>query len=155
MKATQKRALAKKLYVAGNSLSQIADVLTVSVRTVQNYKSNDGDWDEARAAVSLENGGEKLYTNFVTYMDEFVREIKEADIKPEIKAEKISQIGDAFAKMKRIAQLEDPKLFTHGIIRHTLKTLLAHAKRQHSSECLKALVDLIEQTQEELADVSL
>jgi len=155
MTAKQKRSLAKKLYLSGQSLSQIAEVLGVSVRTVQNYKATDGDWEETLAAQHMEKGGEKLYENFIAYMDEFVKEIKEANIKPEIKAEKISQIGDAFAKMKRIAQYEDPKLFTHGIIRHTLATLIANAKTSLSTECLKALVMLIEQTQEELADVSL
>ena len=155
MTRAERRELARKLYLAGNGIDEIAQALGLSRRTVQNYKAADGDWDKARSDAMLSHGGERIYENFVEFMHDFLREIREADLKPEVRVEKISQLGDAFAKMRRVAQQEDPELYKRGIIKAALTTLILHAKKRLDRECLLSLVSLIEDLDEELADVAL
>jgi len=155
---SSKSTLARDLYVKGIELEAIANTLQVTKRTIQNYKAKDKangcEWDELRAKTLLSKGGDKLYSSFLEAMNSFLTEIKDSDMKPEIKAEKISQIGDAFSKMKKVAAFEDPEVFKHGIMKKTLKTLIMSAKENFSKECLEELINLIDQIQEELTDVS-
>jgi len=153
MTKKQRVTLAKKLYIAGDTIESIAKTLGVSPRTVQNYKTKE--WDKERSLFLLNQGGQKLHENFFENMQSFLKELKDSDLKPEIKAEKISQIGDAFAKMQKVARAEDPELYRIGIIKHTIKTLILNAKKTLNQECLEQLINLIEQTQEDLADVSI
>ncbi len=155
MTRAQKQKLARDLYLSGQSIDQIAATLALSRRTIHNYKSQAGDWEELRMRQSLEGGGEKLYKSFLESMHAFLAEIRDSDLKPQVKAEKISQIGDAFAKMKRVANLEDPAIYKHGIIKRTLTTLILRAQKSMNPECLEALIRLIEEAQEDLANVSL
>jgi len=155
MTRDERRTLARKLYVAGNGLDEIATALGVSRRTVQNYKSADGDWDRLRSEAMIERGGERIYENFVEFMYDFLREIREAEMTPQQRVDKISQLGDAFAKMRRVAHQEDPELYKRGIAKYVLSTLILHAKKRMNRECLESLVGLIEELGEELADVTL
>lgn len=156
MTRAQKKKLARDLYLGGQEITEIAATLGLSRRTIHNYKSEDGDWDDRRAHQALHGGGEKLYRSFLASMHDFLAEIRDSDLKPQIKAEKISQIGDAFAKMKRVANLEDPEVYKHGIIKNTIKTIISHAQKGGMKpECLEELIELIASAQEELVDVAL
>ncbi len=152
----KKEAIAKELYIKGMSLDNIASLLGVTKRTIQNYKSKAKDWDTQRANALLSKGGDKLYSSFLEAMNDFLAEIKDSNLKADIKAEKISQIGDAFAKMQKVANYEDPEIFKHGIIKNTIKTIILSAKKNYKNkECLQELIELIEALQEELTDVSI
>jgi len=155
MTREQKKKLSRDLYLSGQSIDEIAQTLSLSRRTIHNYKAEDKDWDDTRARQTLEGGGEKLYRNFLESMHAFLAEIRDSDMKPQVKAEKISQIGDAFAKMKRVAKLEDPEIYKHGIIKHTITTIIMRAKNEMKRECLEELIALVESAQEELVNVSL
>lgn len=160
MTKEQKIALAKKLYILGNTIDSVATYLNVSKRTIQNYKAEakkqGDDWDEQRVNSMLNKSDEKIHKNFLEYMNDFLIEIKEdKNLSTEIRIEKISQLGDAFSKMKKIAHTEDPEIFKHGIIKQTLKTLILGAKKSFKKECLEELVSLIDSMQEELTDVSI
>ncbi len=152
MTKEQKAAVAKALYLSGHTIDEIASILGVSRRTIQNYKQRS--WDEERARRLMESSDEKLYENFLEYMHAFLKEIKESDLKPDVKAEKIAQIGDSFAKMRKIAQMEDPQGYALAIVRHTIKTILTNAPQRLGDECAKKLIELIETIQNELADVA-
>ena len=160
MTKEQKIALAKKLYILGNTIDSVATHLNVSKRTIQNYKAEakkqGDDWDEQRVNSMLNKSDQKIYKNFLEYMNDFLIEIKEDQkLSTEVRIEKISQLGDAFSKMKKIAHTEDPEIFKHGIIKQTLKTLILGAKKSFKKECLEELVSLIDSMQEELTDVSI
>jgi predicted transcriptional regulator len=151
-----KGVVAKELYIKGLSLENIASLLGVTKRTIQNYKAKAKDWDELRAKNLLKKGGDTLYSSFLEAMNDFLKEIKDSDLKPDVKAEKISQIGDAFSKMKKVASYEDPEIFKHGIIKETIKTILLNAQKKGiKQECLEELVELIELIEEELVNVSI
>ena len=152
----KKEAIAKELYVKGVSLDNIASLLGVTKRTIQNYKAKAKDWDEQRAKNLLTQGGDTLYSNFLEAMNDFLSEIKNSDLKADVKAEKISQIGDAFSKMQKVAKYEDPEIFKHGIIKETLKTIILGAKKNYKNKkCVEELIELIEELQEELTNVSI
>jgi predicted transcriptional regulator len=153
MTKKEKKEIAKKLYISGLSLDEIAKELKVTKRTIQNYKEKS--WDRLRQQAFLTNGGDKLYKTFIETMNDFIKEIKDSDLKPEVKASKISQIGDAFSKMKKVASFEDPDIFRHGIIKKTVETLILNAKKEFSKECFFALLELIESLDEELSNVSI
>lgn len=155
MTLKQKKALAKKLYILGHSYEEIAQHLGVSTRTIQNYKADDKEWDTLRTNAMLSSGSDKIYTNFLEYMNDFLKEIKEADLKPEERVDKLSQLGDAFAKMKKIAHQEDPAVYKHTLIKQTLTILIEGAREKMSKKCLEQLVGLIESLQEEIADATL
>ncbi len=152
----KKEAIAKELYIKGVSIENIASLLGVTKRTIQNYKSKGKDWDTLRANALLNKGGDKLYTTFLEAMNDFLVEIKNSNLKPDKKAEKISQIGDAFSKMQKVANYEDPEIFKHGIIKETIKTIILSAKNHYKNkECIEELIELIESIQEELVNVSI
>jgi len=160
MKREQKIALAKKLYILGNSVNSVAKQLEVSKRTIQNYKAEakkQGDnWDKQRVNSILLKGNQKVYETFLEYMNQFLKEIKEdTKLSTEVKVEKISQLGDAFSKMKKIAYQEDPEIFKHGIIKETLKTLILNAKNSLKKECLEELISLIDSIGEDFTNVSI
>ena len=152
----KKEAIAKELYIKGLSIENIASLLGVTKRTIQNYKSKAKDWDTLRANALLNKSGDKLHSSFLEAMNEFLKEIKQSNLKPDVKAEKISQIGDAFLKMQKVANFEDPEIFKHGIIKNTIKTIILSAKKNYKNkECLNELIELIELIQEELTNVSI
>ncbi len=160
MTKEQKINLAKNLYILGNSIQVVATHLGVSKRTIQSYKADalksGDDWDKQRVDSLLSKGNQKIYKNFLEFMNEFLKEIKEDQkLTTEVKVEKISQLGDAFSKMKKIAHQEDPEIFKHGIIKETLKTLILSAKNNIKKECLEELVELIDSISEELSNVSI
>ncbi len=160
MRREQKIALAKKLYILGNSIDSVAKQLEVSKRTIQNYKAEakkqNDNWDKQRVNSMLNKTDQKIYKNFLEYMNDFLVEIKEdTKLSTEVRIEKISQLGDAFSKMKKIAYTEDPEIFKHGIIKETLKTLILGAKNSFKKECLEELISLIDSMQEELTNVSI
>ena len=160
MTKEQKINLAKNLYILGNSLESVAAHLGVSKRTVQSYKAQalkQGDnWDKQRVNSMLSKGNQKVYKTFLDFMNQFLKEIKEdTKLSTEVKVEKISQLGDAFSKMKKIAYQEDPEIFKHGIIKETLKTLILNAKNSLKKECLEELISLIDSIGEDFTNVSI
>ena len=65
------KELAKELYLKGFSLERIAEILNKNVKTIKNYKSQNGDWDELKAASYLNKSGEdkqNIYQNFIEEM---------------------------------------------------------------------------------------
>ena len=69
-----KEVVAKELYIKGLSLENIASLLGVTKRTIQNYKAKAKDWDELRAKNLLKKGGDTLYSSFLEAMKTFKRD---------------------------------------------------------------------------------
>ena len=160
--AQKRREIARTLSVAGKSDAEVAEILDISVRTIQNYRAKDGaegnDWDRLRAQKHLEKDGERreyLYSDFVAYMYDSLKEIREDEATPPAeKAKMIVQLSDAFAKMKSIARQEDPELYKRGVIKHVVKTLGKAIRDRGDDRLLEAFIETVDTVQDKL-DVAL
>lgn len=159
--STKKREIARVLFVSGKSIQETASILGVGVRTIQNYKSKDAteqnDWDMLKAERHItkdSNRREHLYSDFVAYMYDTLKEIREdKDLSSSDKADKIVKLSDAFSKMKTIARHEDPEAYKRGIIKHVIKTI-GIAIKSKDKALLEAFIEVVDSVQDEL-DVSL
>ena len=162
-KVTKNREIARALYLSGKSLPFIAELLDVSLRTVQGYKNSDAksgkDWTTAKVQTHLSNAqkdSQSLFGDFVTTMYDQLKEIREnKNLGTKERIEAISRLGDSFSKMNRIAATENPEAYTHGIIKATIYKLIDIIKPVVSKECLSAIIEAIDQHNNELADVSI
>jgi len=162
--ADRNRILARSLFVdAEKNFKQIAQTLGVSEKTISNYQTKDKqegfDWLTLKASKQILSSDEQkqnMFTEFVGYMYATLREIREdEDLSSSQKADKITSVADGFSKMRKIAAHEDPEAYKLGIIKHTITTLLEIIKDNIDQECLEAIIDSINEKQEELADVSI
>jgi len=160
--AEKRRELARTLSLAWKSDGEIADILDVSLRTVQNYRSKDSaegyDWDRLRAEKHIakdQDRREYLYSDFVAYMFDSIKEIRaDASTPPGEKAKMIVQLSDAFSKMKTIARQEDPELYKRGVIKHVIKTVGAAIRDRGDDKLLGAFIEAVDLVQDKL-DVAL
>ena len=138
------RTLAFDLYSKGYSIAKIAEILHKNVRTIANYKTKEWDMKRADFFTQLKGDRGEVYQSFVEDMYLAIREIRESTLSAKDKAQALSKLGDSFAKMNKVASLEDPKTYRLSIIKRTLETLLEELKLAGESECLKVIVNLIE-----------
>ena len=138
------RTLAFDLYSKGYSIAKIAEILHKNVRTIANYKTKEWDMKRADFFTQLKGDRGEVYQSFVEEMYLAIREIRESTLSAKDKAQALSELGDSFAKMNKVASLEDPKTYRLSIIKRTLETLLEELKLAGESECLKVIVNLIE-----------
>lgn len=157
----QKIEIARSLYIVGKNVEEIATILETSVRTIQNYRSEDGangyDWDVLRAEkhiVADPNRREHLYSDFVAYMYESLKDVREATLPAGEKADKIVKLSDAFAKMKAIVRYEDPAAYKHGIIKHVIKVIGEGIKTRGDKALLEVFIEVVDQHGDEF-DVAL
>lgn len=156
-------AIAKALYLSGKSVETIANIMNLSKRTIQLYKSNDYkngvDWDKLRATKYMDSSqkdSESLFADFVGHMYEELRTIREdKDLKSKERIEAIVKLGDSFSKMRRIAAAENPEAYTHGIIKMTISKIIKIIQPAISDTCMNIIIEQIKKHQEELADVSI
>lgn len=162
--AQRNRILARSLFVdADKSYDQIAEVLSLSKKTIENYQSTDKkegfDWLTIRASKVIETTSDKkenMYVMFTSYMMDSLKEIREdEDMSPATKGQMIVSLGDSFSKMRKIAAAEDPEAYKLGLIKHTIKTILINLKEVLPSECMETVIETVHEIQEELADVSI
>jgi hypothetical protein len=152
------KLLAKSLFIANHSIEQIAKILCKTVKTIQNYKAEDKDWDNSlisKHIPSEEKNKEELYKTFIQEMHLSIKQIRLADLKPGIKADKIAKLGDAFSKMSKIAAISNPEDYKISIIKKTIENIINIAKETLNDKELYMLVDAIQNKQEELTDVSI
>lgn len=157
----QKIEIARSLYIVGKNIEEIATILDTSVRTIQNYRSEDAangyDWDVLRAEKHIEhdpNRREHLYSDFVNYMYESLKDVRETTMPAGDKADKIVKLSDAFAKMKAIVRYEDPLAYKHGIIKHVIKVIGEGIKATGDKVLLERFIEVVDQHGDEL-DVAL
>ena len=136
--------LAFDLYSIVYSIAKIAEILHKNVRTIANYKTKEWDMKRADFFTQLKGDRGEVYQSFVEEMYLAIREIRESTLSAKDKAQALSKLGDSFAKMNKVASLEDPKTYRLSIIKRTLETLLEELKLAGESECLKVIVNLIE-----------
>lgn len=162
--AEKNKLLARTLFVDGNkSTKDISDILVLTEKTVQNYQSRDKkdgfDWLSLRASKHIqatETTKENMYSMFVTYMYDSLREIRENDkLAVDQKASLIVSLGDSFSKMRKVAAAEDPEAYTLGIVKHTTKTILSSLKKTLPKECMEKVIETIHDIQEDLSNVSI
>jgi len=145
--AVKKDALAKELYIKGFDLPKIAEILGRTEKTISNYKSKDGTWDELRASNYLnKNQDDKtlIYENFMEEMYLAVKEVRNSDLKPEEKTVAFARLGDSFSKMKKIASFEDPESYKLAIVKRVIQVIVNEFKQTNNLECVKSMVTLIE-----------
>lgn len=141
------KELAKELYLKGFSLERIAEILNKTVKTIKNYKSQNGDWDELKAASYLNKSGEdkqNIYQNFIEEMRLAVKDIRESELPAGKKAEALSKIGDSFVKMTKVASYENPAAYRLSIAKKVIMLVMDKFKDDENKECIKKLVELIE-----------
>jgi adenine-specific DNA methylase len=144
-------------------MKQIADTLGVSEKTISNYQTKDKkegyDWLTLKASkhiVSSQEKKENMYSMFVGYMYDSLKEIREnEDLQAEDKASLIVSLGDSFSKMRKVASSEDPEAYKLGIIKHTIKTTLEALRVTLPKECMEEVISTIADIQEELSNVSI
>lgn len=163
MTKQEKHDIARTLFVSGKDMDTISGVLACSLRTIQNYKNADEgteqDWDKLRLEAGMKDHTrtrEYLFSDFLGYMYDTVREIRESEASPAIKAEKLVQVGDAFSKMQRVARTEDPEAYIFGIVKKTIETLSRYLREKEIPDsCMELIIEAIVDAQEELLNVSL
>ena len=162
--ADRNRILARSLFVdAEKGIADIAQTLNVGEKTIQNYQSKDKnegyDWLTMRAAKHIQasqESKENMYSMFVSYMYESLKEIRENEKMPaEQKAQLIVSLGDSFSKMGKVARQEDPEAYKFGIIKITIEKILLALKEQIDLECMEKIIEVIYEVQDEIADVTI
>lgn len=144
--AKNTKELARELYLKGFNIIKIAQILDKTEKTIKNYKASDGNWDEIRAREIIANArrdGDGIYQSFIDNMYAAIAEIKNSDIPPAQKANALSKVGDSFAKMNKIANLEDPTSYKLAIIKKVITIIIEHFK-SCNKECLKEILELVE-----------
>lgn len=158
------RILARSLFIDANkSFTQIAEILGLSKKTIENYqskdKSEDIDWLTNRASKVIEataDTKENMYAMFTSYMMDSLKEIREnEDMNVTAKAQMIVSLGDSFSKMRKIAAAEDPEAYKYSLIKHTIKTILLNLKDILPQDIMEEVIEKIHEIQEELVDVSI
>ncbi|MBZ8007895.1 DUF1804 family protein [Campylobacter sp. RM9334] len=121
---------AKSLYSKGYECNEIAEILNKNIRTIQNYKSKDSDWDKLRVKeIITDENAQEVYTNFTQQMQKALDEImSDAKLNAQDKAVAIAKMGDSFAKMKKVAEIEDPKAYKLNIAQIVIKVLIDEIK---------------------------
>lgn len=141
------KELAKELYLKGFSLERIAEILNKTTKTIKNYKSASGNWDELKTACYLnQTGGERenIYQNFIEEMRLAVKDIRESELPAGKKAEALGKIGDSFVKMTKVASHENPRAYKLSIAKKVIMLVVDKFKDDANKECIKKLVELIE-----------
>ncbi|PSM51349.1 DUF1804 domain-containing protein [Campylobacter blaseri] len=145
------KEIAKELYLKNFSIESIAEILNKSIKTVKNYKSNDGNWDELKAnelIANAKNEGNTIYNSFINEMYAAIKEIREDEkLSSKEKANALSQVGDSFSKMKKVANLEDPKAYKLSIAKEVIKLIVIEFQKNGDKEGLKILVNLFEKSE--------
>jgi len=162
-KTNSKAIIAKALYLSGNKVEHIAEILSVTPRTIQTYKAKalkaKDDWDAQKVVKYLDNSQkdqESIYADFVEHMYEELRNIRQdKDLSTKERIEALSRLGDSFSKMRNIAAVENPEAYKHGIIKATVEMFITIIKPVVSKECLIIIAEELEAHQEDLADVTL
>lgn len=147
----QKIEIARALYITGRNEEEIAEITDASKRTIQNYKSIDAaagyDWDVLRAEKHIKSDSprrEHLYSDFVGYMHDTLKEVRDSDMSAADKADKIVKLADAFAKMKAIVRHEDPIAYKHGIIKHVIQAIAEELKAFGDKAMLERFIEIVE-----------
>lgn len=138
------KELATELYMKGYSIPKIAQILNKSKRTISNYKTKEWDMKRTDFFTQLKGDRGEVYRNFTEEMYLAVKEIRESSISAEKKAQALSKLGDSFAKMSKVANLENPKEYKLAVIKRTLETLLSELKEAGEKQALEVIVRLIE-----------
>lgn len=141
------KLLAKELYLKGFSIERIAEILNKTAKTIKNYKTADGNWDELKAQKYLSQSDserENIYQNFIEEMRLAVKDIRESELSAAKKADALSKIGDSFVKMTKVASYENPRAYKLSIAKKVIMLVVDKFKDDENKECIKKLVALIE-----------
>ena len=161
--ADKNRILSRSLFVdASKSVKDIAGILVVGEKTISNYQTKDKkegfDWLTLRASKHIQTSSkqkENMYSTFVGYMHDTIREIRESDkLSTQQKADKLVSLGDSFSKMGKVARNEDPEAYKLGIVKHTVTTILEALKEIVAKECMEQIIETIYKIQDELSDIN-
>lgn len=147
----QKIEIARALYISGRNEDEIAEITDASKRTIQNYKSEDAkngnDWDVLRAEKHIASDNPRrgyLYSDFVGYMHETLKEVRESKLSSIEKADMVVKLSDAFSKMKAIIRHEDPIAYKHGIIKHVIQAIAEELKAFGDKAMLERFIEVVE-----------
>lgn len=121
---------AKSLYLRGYECNEIAEILNKNIRTIQNYKSKDGDWEQLRIKeVIADKNVQELLKHFKDQLQKALDEImNDSKLTAQQKSEAIVKLGDSFSKMVKVAELEDPKTYKLNIAQIVIKVFIDEIK---------------------------
>lgn len=145
------KEISKEMYLKGFSVTKIAEILNKNIKTIQNYKSRDGDWDELKATqlmANAKNTGDTIYTKFTEQMYLAIKEITADEKLSSVeKSNALSKVGDSFSKMRYVANLEDPKSYKLSVAKEVIKLVVAEFQDANDKNGLKILVELLDSTE--------
>ncbi|MGB1238761.1 MAG: DUF1804 family protein [Pseudomonadales bacterium] len=135
-----------------HSLKAAAAANEVPYETARSWKrkaeGSGDDWDNARAAARISQGGIKALTTeiieeFALLFQATIEQVKNADVKPLEKAEAISRLSDAYSKTVKAAGASNPELSRLSVAMDVLRLLAEFIKSEHPKH-LDAFLDILE-----------
>lgn len=102
-------------------------------------KENGDDWDRARAAVRIAEGGVGdattfLIEDFVLLFQSTIDQINEGDFDPLKKADAIAKLSDAYTKTMKAASRGDPNIARMSIALQVLQLLAEFIKDNYKAD---------------------
>lgn len=159
-KHTLRSDLRRRFVVDRQSLAQAADAVKISYSTARSWKeaalTGGDDWDHARAAEEIGEGGVRALTRVV--LDEFVplfrstiQDIKGTSMSGVEKAEAISRLSDAYTKTVKASGAVDPALAKLAWAMDVIK-LLAQFVASEMPQYQAVVLEVLEPFGEKLAE---
>ncbi len=125
-----KRDLRSAYIYKGLTLKGAAESVDVPYPTARYWRrtaeQSGDDWDNARAAARLSQGGVRALTaeiieDFSLLFQATIAELKTADVKPLEKAEAISRLSDAYQKTVKAVGASNPELSRLSVAMDVIK----------------------------------
>lgn len=143
------------------SLSACSLKHAVSFSSVQSWKrkakANGDDWDKARAASRLADGGlgditQQLLEDFALLFQSTIDDIKNGDFNGLEKAEAISRLSDSYNKTMRAASGGNPKIAKLAVALQVLEELVAFIQKEYPEDLPRFAV-ILEAIQPRVSEV--
>lgn len=148
-----KRNVRSAYIYQGLSLKAAADSESVPYETARHWKRKaDGagdDWDTARAAARISQGGVKALTSeiiedFALLFQMTIEQVKNAEnVRPLEKAEAISRLSDAYSKTVKAAGASNPELSRLSVAMDVIKRQAEFIKEEYP-EHLDMFLEVLE-----------
>lgn len=142
------------------ALTQAAKLVNVPIGTARRWKTEalarGDDWDEARAAAAITNGGrddlmKTIINNFVVMYQATMESLQNAEnMAPETKVASLASLADAFSKTMKSAGMASPELSRLAIANDIIQ-LLGDFVQNKFPQHIEAFLEILEPFGEEVS----
>lgn len=137
------KELARELYIKGFNVAKIAHILNKSEKTIKNYKAQDNvSWEEDRVKLLMldkKKHGNNIYATFVELAYTAIDEIKNMEVDAIEKVSIISRIGDGFAKISKVANIENDKEYKYKISKNIVDKIVEFVVTNYNIDASKII----------------